>query len=643
MESGYSSFHAVHMTQQLQDVRRLESEFADAMNRMYAVGNGLARMRASLETVGATTQTAATAPAMAPGPPGASSASPAATPAPVAPPAAAPASSWVPTPAPQPARPRIQVPARAAVPSWWQKEGAVTRILAIAGAVVTLIGVAMLLALAMQQGWFVPELRVALGVLLAVGLVVTGHVVRARETRQGRSSAAPVAIAATGYAAGYLDVVAVTTVYGWVPQVAGLALAGVVAVTGLLLARRWDSQLLAVLTVLGATALAPVVTEKFGTEVSFFVVILSAAALLARGDRGWPLLAVARTVPAAGLILLGIAAVQADDLAPSKLAIGAAAVLTALALIGAVSSGRHDRDHLVGSATVAVSTIALLVSFGVHGETLRTTGFALIAAAFAVALAVTSRSPIGPVPTPLATTIGAISGVSALFAVMSGAPERWVVTGILITALGYAAAAVTTRSRVTLWVATGTAVVASIAYLTHPTAYVELGLARDHDAATALLDSLLAGGIAALGAWGVDVVRGIPARVRRLTRISALIAGLATSAVAVISIGLLAGEALDEASAGFIAGHALATVLWMVTSAWLLLRGLKSESHRELALRLGLGLAAVSVAKLFLFDLATLDGLWRVVAFIVTGLLLLASGTAYAKALERTRPPAAAA
>ena len=143
-----------------------------------------------------------------------------------------------------------------------------TRVLALAGAVVTLIGVALLLALAMQQGWFVPELRVALGVLLAVGLVAAAHVVRGRESRLGRSSAAPVAIAATGYAAGYLDVVAVTTVYGWVPRVAGLAIAAVVAVSGLLLARRWDRQLLAVITVLGASLLAPVVTEGFGDEVS---------------------------------------------------------------------------------------------------------------------------------------------------------------------------------------------------------------------------------------------------------------------------------------------------------------------------------------------------------------------------------------
>lgn len=633
MESGYLSFHSVNMTQQLQDVRRLEAEFADAMNRMYAVGNSLARMRSSLELNVAATQTPTAAPL----------ATPAATSPQPAVPGSPPAPAWVPTPAPQPARPRVPVQTKAPEPSWWQREGAVTRVLAVAGAVVTLVGVAMLLALAMQQGWFVPELRIALGVLLAVSLVVAGHVVRGRETSRGRSSAAPVAIAATGYAAGYLDVVAVTTVYDWVPQVVGLVLAGAVAVTGLLLARRWNSQLLAILTVLGATVLAPVVTERFGDEVSFFVVVLSGAALLARGDRGWPMLAVARTIPASGLILLGIAAAEADDLAPSKVAIIAAAVLTGLALVGAVSAGRHNRDDLVGSAIVAAATIGLLVAFGVHGDTLRTTGFALVAAAFAVALAVTSRTPIGPVPTPLATTIGAISGVAALFAVMSGAPERWVVTGILITALGYAGAAVRTRSRVTLWVAAGTAVVGSIAYLTHPAAYVELGMARDHDAMTALLDSFLAGGIAALGAWSVDVVRGIPAHVRRLTRVAALIAGLATSAVAVISIGLLAGDALEATSAGFIAGHALATVLWMLTSAWLLLRGLKSESHRELALRLGLGLAAVSVAKLFLFDLATLDGLWRVVAFIVTGLLLLASGTAYAKALERTRPPVAAA
>ena len=37
------------MTTHTEDVRRLESEFAAAMAQMYAVGNGLARLRAQLE------------------------------------------------------------------------------------------------------------------------------------------------------------------------------------------------------------------------------------------------------------------------------------------------------------------------------------------------------------------------------------------------------------------------------------------------------------------------------------------------------------------------------------------------------------------------------------------------------------------
>jgi uncharacterized membrane protein len=43
------------------------------------------------------------------------------------------------------------------------------------------------------------------------------------------------------------------------------------------------------------------------------------------------------------------------------------------------------------------------------------------------------------------------------------------------------------------------------------------------------------------------------------------------------------------------------------------------------------------MAKLFLFDLGTLDGIFRVVAFIVVGLVLLAMGTGYARSLAARR------
>jgi len=48
-----------------------------------------------------------------------------------------------------------------------------------------------------------------------------------------------------------------------------------------------------------------------------------------------------------------------------------------------------------------------------------------------------------------------------------------------------------------------------------------------------------------------------------------------------------------------------------------------------------LALVAAAMAKLFLFDLGTLDGIFRVVVFIVVGLVLLGMGAGYARLLER--------
>ena len=41
------------------------------------------------------------------------------------------------------------------------------------------------------------------------------------------------------------------------------------------------------------------------------------------------------------------------------------------------------------------------------------------------------------------------------------------------------------------------------------------------------------------------------------------------------------------------------------------------------------------MAKLFLFDLGTLDGIFRVIVFIVVGLVLLGMGAGYARLLAQ--------
>jgi uncharacterized membrane protein len=51
----------------------------------------------------------------------------------------------------------------------------------------------------------------------------------------------------------------------------------------------------------------------------------------------------------------------------------------------------------------------------------------------------------------------------------------------------------------------------------------------------------------------------------------------------------------------------------------------------------GFTLLGLAVSKVFLYDLSTLESLWRVLSFVALGLLLLAGALAY----QRMQPPEA--
>ena len=151
-----------------------------------------------------------------------------------------------PPPPPVPAKPRQD-----------RSEGWIGKMLAVAGVAVTLIGVVLLLVLAAQAGILRPEFRVAGGAVLAMALVGHGWWLSGRPG--GRVGA--IALAATGVAAAYIDVIAVTTIYHWVSAPLGLVIAAVIGGGGLTLARRWDSQHLGLLVLVPLIVLAPVVTD----------------------------------------------------------------------------------------------------------------------------------------------------------------------------------------------------------------------------------------------------------------------------------------------------------------------------------------------------------------------------------------------
>ena len=183
----------------------------------------------------------------------------------------------------------------------------VAKVLGAIGAVVTLIGVAFLLAIAIAAGIFGPGPRTVAGGLLAGGLFTAGVIVRRRSPapRANRISGGE-ALVATGLAAAYLDLLAATALYDFVPATAGLVLAGLLSAGAFVLARRWDSELLAVLAAAPALVLAPMVGGLDSLSTYSFVAILLFGSALAHLGQEWRWLYAARVVPGT-VILLGFA------------------------------------------------------------------------------------------------------------------------------------------------------------------------------------------------------------------------------------------------------------------------------------------------------------------------------------------------
>ncbi|CQD14705.1 hypothetical protein BN970_03037 [Mycolicibacterium conceptionense] len=180
--------------------------------------------------------------------------------------------------------------------------------LAVAGVTVTLTGVVLLLVLAAQAGVLRPEVRVAAGAVLAAGLVAAGWWLYRRPG--GRVGA--IALAATGVAAAYMDVIAVTTIYGWVSAPAGLTLAVAIGGGGLMLARRWNSEQLGLLVLVPLVVLAPVVTAGVTLLLIGFMLVLSAATLPLQFGRDWLWLYAARVAAPTLPLLIALAAASID-------------------------------------------------------------------------------------------------------------------------------------------------------------------------------------------------------------------------------------------------------------------------------------------------------------------------------------------
>ncbi|HET6736772.1 DUF2339 domain-containing protein [Mycobacterium sp.] len=506
-----------------------------------------------------------------------------------------------------------------------RSEGWIGKVLAVAGVAVTLIGVVLLLVLAAQAGVLRPEFRVAAGAALAIGLVAAAAWLYARPG--GRVGA--IALAATGVAAAYMDVIALTTIYDWVSAPIGLVIAAVIGGGGLSLARRWDSQHLGVLVLVPLIVLAPVVTDGITLLLVGFMLALSAASLPVQLGKDWIWLHAARTAASTFPLLVALIAVYFDDNDDLLLA-GACGIAAVLALVGALILLPRTANRIAMALLTAAGVLPVLCAVLAADR--------VVAALMAAALAATLLAivSIGDRLTGVAGAVrhiwSALSAVSALIAVTVAFEGE--IAGPVLLAMAVVVAVAGRRDNIARWAAVGFAVVGGGIYLIYapPSSLMRATEAGAPDGISTLVASLLLMVCAVAIVWSWVASReGDDDTVRVLWAGSAIVI-----VYAITTFTVTAGVLIGGVGRGFFAGHMAATICWIAMAAGLFIYAARlPKANRSLPIGGGLALVAAAMTKLFLFDLGTLDGIFRVVVFIVVGLVLLGMGAGYARLLEK--------
>jgi uncharacterized membrane protein len=498
----------------------------------------------------------------------------------------------------------------------WERWG--VRSVAWTGGAVTLSGTVLLLILAIHRGWLGPVPRLALGVVVAG--VLLGAAPRVRRTIGGSIGAC--ALAGTGLAVGYLDVVTATTLYHYLPVPVGLLLGLGIAVGGVWLADRWDNWPLAVFVVLGAAVLAPWCTNGATPLLVGFLLVLAGAASPVQLRHDWPWLSAAAGLPPviAALYLAATTRHLHEDVTATTVM----AALTTVACLGVatVTVLRRPEDQLclglLALAPTPVMAAAPLLSRPVAAGLLAGLAALLLVgwlasrwwswppvrfgavAGGAGAVVLGHATLVACSTTALAVTLLAESVVITLAAVWSGRQGTLLIAGL------YAGAGVVD------------AMVRALPVL------LLVRAPRGPVPVSALLDGAVTGGVLVLACLvGTVALLRLRAGTPPAVWIGVGLAGLYGSTGVVVCTALV----FADDRGGFLVGQVLVTVCWAVSAYVLLLKGISRVSPRVA----GLVLVGAAVAKLVLFDLAALDGLARVSAFLGTGIVLLVAGVRYAQ------------
>ncbi|MBW4719452.1 DUF2339 domain-containing protein [Saccharothrix obliqua] len=524
-----------------------------------------------------------------------------------------------PPPPPPPYAPYAPQQARPTLIDRLGKPGAGSRLLAWVGGAVTLLGVVMLLVLAVQRGYLGPVPRVVGGAVL--GAVLVGVALRLHRGEHTRVGA--FAVAATGFAVLYLDVVAATSIYRYLPEGAGLALGLAVAVGGLVLAMRWDSAAFAVGVVGACAVCAPILTHGFPPLLVAFLLVLKIAASPVQLRRAWPSLAVTAGVPPllAAVVSIG----QTDD--PRVLA-GMALLAAVVGVAAAVATAwRRPGDAVALGLAVGSPMPALLTT-----TVLDRPWAAGLAGAVAFVMLLLWAVGLRTLPKAFTAGVGGVGLLALLLTTAIALDGSARAAAVLGEALVLAFLARQLGSRSTL---AGSAVFGVIGLGMALVDAVPPGLLLAPPRRPVAEGALVTGAVTALALLVLAVFlpwAAVHLGVLRRHPLPWVVVGL-VALYAAAGVVLCSALLVSQSVTGFVFGHSVVTVSWTVAALVLLVRGIDTRSLRVA----GLVLVGAAVAKLVLFDLSRLDGIARVLAFIGAGLVLLTAGTRYAKLVATRR------
>jgi hypothetical protein len=311
-----------------------------------------------------------------------------------------------PRPAPRPAAaarrpmPPLQKPVPAPAEPLWSRESLLARLesadllggrgLALAGGVVTLLGVVFFFALAASNGWIGPVERVLLGAAASAIVFAAGVVAHAR---YGRLVAA-VAAAGAGIAGGYATLLFAAARYELVPPLGALAHAAAIAAVATALSLRWSSEIVAAFGLVGAMAVPAVALldgDPTAVGTGFVALVFLGAAVVGTWRRWDGLLVAAGAVSVPQLVVL-----VGDEGEPARARVLAVAAVFGLLYLGAgiarqLSSGERRLDGLASGYVGGNLALTLLTTFWLLDGNDRALGLAAGAAVYLAVAAVLWR------------------------------------------------------------------------------------------------------------------------------------------------------------------------------------------------------------------------------------------------------------